>query len=83
MYLDCGYGSSIGSRSWCVPYKTFKKIYEFDPRTVFIERERVLGAEAALWSEMNNEYFIHTRIWPRVSSLAERLWNVEEKLTDP
>jgi len=30
-YLDCGYGNKYGGNSWCDPFKTWWKIYEFDP----------------------------------------------------
>lgn len=40
--------------------------------------DRVIGAEAPLWSEMIDETNIDNKIWPRASVLAKRLWNVEE-----
>lgn len=31
LYLDCGTGSPQGGNSWCDPYKTWAKIYTFNP----------------------------------------------------
>ncbi len=38
---------------------------------------QILGAEAAIWSEMNHADALSIRVWPRGAALAERLW------TDP
>lgn len=40
-------------------------------------RSQFLGAEAALWSEQADEHVLDSKVWPRLSALAERLW------TDP
>ncbi|KAF9577833.1 hypothetical protein BGW38_006710, partial [Lunasporangiospora selenospora] len=43
-YLDCGYGDWLGNwtmgRSWCDPYKTWQRIYSFNPVQGLKERDR-------------------------------------------
>lgn len=35
----------------------------------------VLGAEAALWTEVIDETMLDARLWPRTAALAERFWS--------
>lgn len=37
--------------------------------------DKILGAEALLWSEMNNEYDFLTKAFPHSSGMAFRYWN--------
>lgn len=69
----------MGDNSWCDPYKTYSRIYSFDPEKAKIG-DRLLGAEACLWSEMISNNNIDVMAWPRGIALGLRLWNKDEKL---
>lgn len=43
---------------------------------------RILGGEAALWTELVTEEMLDGRLWPRLASIAERLWSPAE-VRDP
>jgi hexosaminidase len=45
------------------------------------EKARILGGEATMWSELATPTTIDSRIWPRTSAIAERLWS-NENVTD-
>jgi hexosaminidase len=39
------------------------------------EKARILGGEAAMWSEFVSAENVDSRIWPRSAAVAERLWS--------
>lgn len=58
----------------------WKKYYECDPYDyVSTEKQRkfILGGEACMWSEVVDDSNLLTRIWPRASATAEKLWSSE------
>lgn len=79
LYLDCGYGSwASDDPIWCSPYHEWQKIYQIDLRQMGGSRmDQIYGAEATIWSESIDEFNLDSRLWPRASALAERLWSGE------
>jgi hexosaminidase len=74
LYLDCGYGNWEGDKPiWCGPYSEWQKIYKLNITSEY--GDQVYGAEATIWSESIDELSLDSRIWPRASALAERLWS--------
>lgn len=63
--------------SWCNPYKTWQRIYDFDFTTNLTDSEQkhILGAEAALWSEQVDNTVLTQKLWPRLAALAESVWS--------
>jgi hexosaminidase len=57
---------------------TFKTV---PPLTSESER-RILGGEAAMWSEAVSAGTIDSRIWPRAAVVAEKLWSPAASTTD-
>lgn len=84
-YLDCGLGdwlgNSINGTSWCDPFKTWQRIYSFDPyRNVTVsQRKQVFGGQALLWSEQADDQNVESVIWPRALSTAEVYWTGEDR----
>jgi len=60
-------------------YQEWYKYYMVDPMKDFYGTEEqaklIIGGEAALWSEYVDGTNIVSRLWPRASSIAERLWS--------
>jgi len=42
----------------------------------------VIGGETSMWGETVDETNLHQKVWPRASSVAERLWS-PKNITDP
>ncbi|KAF5274103.1 hypothetical protein FQR65_LT04501 [Abscondita terminalis] len=57
------------------------KYYDCEP-TKFpgseAQQNLILGGEACMWSEVVNEYNVESRMWPRASATAEKLWSVKD-----
>ncbi|CAN0887879.1 Beta-hexosaminidase 2 [Linum grandiflorum] len=68
--------------SWCGPFKTWQKVYNYDITAGLTEEEKklVIGGEVALWSEQMDGTVVDGKLWPRTSAMAEALWsgNVDE-----
>lgn len=85
LYLDCGFGAWVGNNlnNWCSPYIGWQKMYQNSPRKIIenfsltYDAKKFLGGEAAMWTEQTQGQALETKIWPRLSAVAERLW------TDP
>ncbi|KAL5501845.1 NAG1_3 [Sanghuangporus vaninii] len=80
-YLDCGgggwLGNDISGNSWCDPFKTWQKIYSFDPLANLTGEESalVLGGQIPLWSEQSSPENLDPIVWPRAASAAEVFWS--------
>jgi hexosaminidase len=74
--ISSNFGGAGGS--WCAPYKTWQRIYSFD-MTYNIPSNpgdgKVLGGEAALWSEQSDDSSLDVKLWPRSSAAAEIFWS--------
>lgn len=69
------WGGSGGS--WCAPYKSWQRIYDYDFTSGLTaeEAKHVLGAEAPLWSEQVDDVTISSKMWPRAAALGELTWS--------
>lgn len=77
-YLDCGFGSWKPSETAgsCDPYTPWNTFYNYRPWEEYKEyKKQVLGGEACLWTEQVGVDTLETRIWPRTTAFAERLWS--------
>ncbi|TNV80821.1 hypothetical protein FGO68_gene13254 [Halteria grandinella] len=73
-YMDCGFGNKYGEKAWCDPFKTWWKIYSFDPSD-YITGTQCLGSEIAVWSELNGDQNLNVKLWPRGAAMADKLWS--------
>jgi hexosaminidase len=69
------YGGAGGS--WCAPYKTWQRIYDYDITVGLTaeEAKHVLGGETPLWAEQNDATTVDSKLWPRAAALAESMWS--------
>ncbi|KAK2736838.1 hypothetical protein FQN57_000518 [Myotisia sp. PD_48] len=63
--------------SWCAPYKTWQRIYDYDFTDGLTEQEKkhILGGIAPLWSEQVDDTNVTPKFWPRAAALAELFWS--------
>eukprot|EP01018_Ginkgo_biloba_P021863 Gb_30297 [translate_table: standard] len=63
--------------SWCAPFKTWQRVYDYDITYGLSEEESklVLGGEVALFSEQADQTVLDGLLWPRASAMAESLWS--------
>lgn len=63
--------------SWCAPYKTWQRIYDYDFTFNLTAEQKSLvqGAIAPLWSEQVDSVIISQKMWPRAAALAELVWS--------
>ncbi|KAJ6791441.1 beta-hexosaminidase 2-like isoform X1 [Iris pallida] len=63
--------------SWCGPYKTWQRVYDYDITHGLTEEEAglVIGGEVALWTEQADRGNLDAMVWPRASAMAEALWS--------
>lgn len=63
--------------SWCAPYKTWQRIYNYDftQGLTKAQAKHVIGAAAPLWSEQVDDTIISGKMWPRAAALAELVWS--------
>ncbi|KAF9023306.1 hypothetical protein BGZ52_013031 [Haplosporangium bisporale] len=63
--------------SWCAPYKTWQRIYDYDftKGLTAEEAKHVIGGEAAMWSEQADAHNVDSKVWPRSAAWAESLWS--------
>jgi len=59
---------------------TWDVMYSYEPTAglTAAQQENLIGGEACSWSETQDSSNIHSRIWPRASAVAERLWSPKE-----
>jgi hexosaminidase len=69
------YGGPGGS--WCAPYKTWQRIYDYDftDGLTAEEKKHILGAITPLWSEQSDDTTVDSKVWPRAAALAELVWS--------
>ncbi|RDH32458.1 glycoside hydrolase superfamily [Aspergillus welwitschiae] len=69
------YGGNGGS--WCAPYKTWQRIYDYDftQNLTDAQAQHIVGAEAPLWSEQVDDVTVSSLFWPRAAALAELVWS--------
>jgi len=76
-YLDCGYQNQYAGGSWCGSIHSWRDIYNINLNSLVdqVNKDKLLGGELPLWSEMNNEYNLPLKMFPRGAALSFKLWN--------
>jgi hexosaminidase len=76
-----GYQGILSSGYYLDHVETSAKLYPIDPIGGLVDslspvqRQRILGGEACMWTEYVSAENVDTRIWPRAAVVAERLWS--------
>lgn len=53
---------------------TWENVFNFTPVVQGI-KGTIIGAEAPLWAELNDDFTTEEKLWVRATALSERLWN--------
>jgi hexosaminidase len=63
--------------SWCAPYKTWQRIYDYDFTANLTDTQKSLvqGAIAPLFGEQIDDTILSQKMWPRAAALAELVWS--------
>lgn len=63
--------------SWCAPYKTWQRIYDYDFTSNLTDSQKALvqGAIAPLFGEQVDDTVVSSKLWPRAAALAELVWS--------
>jgi hexosaminidase len=64
-----------------IPETVMPEIEVVEPLTD-AEKNRILGGEAAIWTEVVSAETIDSRLWPRSAAIAEKLWSPRELTSD-
>ena len=77
-----GHDAILSSGYYLDHMTSASKYYEVNPipdnsTLTPVEKKRILGGEACMWSEYVDGNTVDSRIWPRAAAIAERLWSPE------
>lgn len=78
-----GFNGILSAPYYLDAMKSSAEMYNADPIPLDSDltpeqAARVLGGEAAMWSELITTESIDSRIWPRTAAIAERFWSPRE-----
>jgi len=79
---------TILAQPWYLDYigygQDWKNYYKYEPLNfdgTDEQKQLVMGGEACLWAEYVDSTNVQSRLWPRASAVAERLWS-QSDVTD-